>query len=82
MNDKQRLEALYTVKTYIETFEFQEFIMKPIFAELEKIQKLKGYKSWDEVLKAQGKEAGLMKLIDLLKANELDIKNTRTDMGL
>lgn len=77
MTDKQRLAVLYTLRSYIQTPEFQEFIMKPVFAELEKIQKLKGYKTWDEVLKAQGKEAGLMKLLDILKANELDAKNTR-----
>lgn len=80
MTKKQKLSALITLRTYIQSPEFQEFVMQPILKDLEKIQKLKEYKSWDEVLKAQGKEEGLLKLKEILKANELEIENIKFEL--
>lgn len=80
MNKKQLLAEYFTLKQSVESEEFQKHVMKPLFEELDKIQKLKSYKSWEEVLKAQGKEAGLLKLVEILKANETHIKNLKFDL--
>jgi len=77
---KELLDELYSLKNFVESNEFQKFIMKPLFEELSKIQRLKKYKDWDSVLKAQGKEEGLLWMVNTLKEVDRQIKNTKFEL--
>lgn len=77
---KELLAELYSLKNFVESDEFQTFIMKPLFDELGKVQRLKKYKDWDSVLRAQGKEEGLLWMVNTLKEVDRQIKNTKFDI--
>lgn len=80
MTTQDKYQQLVDLKGYIETEAFQNFIMKPLYAELSKISKLRDLKSWEDTCKAKGIEIGLEKLKDILKQIEVDLKNTRDEL--
>lgn len=80
MTTQDKYQQLVDLKGYIETEAFQNFIMKPLYAELSKISKLRDLKSWDDTCKAKGIEIGLETLKDILKQVEVDLKNTRSEL--
>ena len=77
---QEKLSQLNTLKVYIESPEFQTYIMKPLFAELDKQKVAYDCESLRELATVKGKKQGLMFLIKLLKEIDRDIKNTRIDI--
>ena len=77
---QEKLDKLNTLKLYIESGEFQEWIMKPLFAELDKQKFAYDCKTLNELATVKGKKEGLMFMIKLLKEVDRQIKNTRLDI--
>jgi hypothetical protein len=77
---KELLDELYSLKNFVESDEFQKFIMKPIFEELDKQKNAYDCESLRELAIVKGKKQGLMFLIKLLKGIELQIKNEKFDI--
>ena len=77
---KELLEELYSLKNFIESNEFQKFIMKPIFEELDKQKNAYDCKTLTELATVKGKSQGLKFLIKLLKDVEVKIKNEKFDI--
>ena len=77
---KQKLQELYTVKRSIESVEFQTYIMKPLFEELEKLKNAYDCKTLQELSFLKGKKEGLETIIEILKIMEVDIKNTKFEI--
>jgi hypothetical protein len=77
---KELLDELYSLKNFVESDEFQKFIMKPIFEELDKQKNAYDCESLRELAIVKGKKQGLMFLIKLLKGIELKIKNEKFDI--
>jgi hypothetical protein len=77
---KELLEELYSLKNFIESSEFQKFIMKPLFEELDKQKNAYECESLKELWKVKGNKDGLMFLIKLLKEVDRKIKNTKLDL--
>jgi len=77
---QEKLKQLNTLKVYIESQEFQNFIMKPLFAELDKQKNAYDCESLRELSTVKGKKQGLMSMIKLLKEVDREIKNTKLDI--
>jgi hypothetical protein len=77
---KELLEELYSLKNFVESNEFQKFIMKPLFEELDKQKNAYDCKTLMELATIKGKKQGLTFLIKLLKGIELQIKNEKFDL--
>lgn len=77
---KEKLEELYTLKGYIETKVFQEQVMKPIFAELDRQKNAYDCKTLQELATVKGKKQGLLFLIELFKQIDVNIKNIKYEM--
>ena len=77
---QEKLDKLNTLKLYIESEAFQEWIMKPLFAELDKQKNAYDCKTLNELATVKGKKDGLMFMIKLLKEVDRQIKNTRLDI--
>jgi hypothetical protein len=77
---KELLDELYSLKNFVESDEFQKFIMKPLFEELDKQKNAYDCKTLAELQKVKGKKEGLMFLIKLLKGIEVQIKNEKFDI--
>jgi hypothetical protein len=77
---KELLEELYSLKNFVESNEFQKFIMKPLFEELDKQKNAYDCKTLTELATVKGKKQGLTFLIKLLKGIELQIKNEKFDL--
>jgi hypothetical protein len=77
---QEKLSQLNTLKGYIESPEFQEWIMKPLFAELDRQKNAYDCESLRELATVKGKKQGLMFMITLLKEVDRQIKNTRLDV--
>jgi hypothetical protein len=77
---KKKLDQLNNLKMYIQTKEFQEWIMKPLFTELDKQKDAYDCESLRELATVKGKKQGLMFMIKLLKEVDRNIKNTRLDI--
>lgn len=77
---KELLEELYNLKNFIESNEFQKFIMKPVFEELDKQKNAYDCESLRELAQVKGKKQGLMFLVKLLKDIEVKIKNEKFDI--
>jgi hypothetical protein len=80
MEDSTKLEDLYSLKNAIESRGFQEYIMKPLYAEIDKQREAYDCESLKELWKVKGKKQGLMFLIKLLKEIDRQIKNTKLDI--
>lgn len=77
---QEKLSDLLTLKGYIETKIFQDNVMKPLFAELDKQKDAYDCKTLQELATVKGKKDGLLFLIDLFKTIDNDIKNTKYDI--
>lgn len=80
MTTKERYNHLTELKMYIESFPFQEFIMKPLFEEMDKQKNAYDCESLRELSQVKGKRQGLKFLIDILKRVEKDIINTKDEL--
>lgn len=80
MTTKERYNHLTELKMYIESFPFQEFIMKPLFEEMDKQKNAYDCESLRELAQVKGKKQGLKFLIDILKRVEKDITNTKDEL--
>lgn len=80
MDNKEKLQGLHALKLSIESKAFQEYIMKPIFDELEKEKNAYECDSLKELYRVKGKKDGLLFIINTLKRVELEIKNTRYEL--
>lgn len=80
MTTKERYNHLTELKMYIESFPFQEFIMKPLFEEIDKQKNAYDCESLRELAQVKGKKQGLKFLIDILKRVEKDITNTKDEL--
>jgi hypothetical protein len=77
MNSKEKLNELYAVKRSIESKEFQDYVMKPLFAELDKLKEAYDCKTLTELSLMKGRQQGLKKVIDIFKQIETEIKNLK-----
>lgn len=77
---KEKLKQLFDLKAYIETPVFQEYLVQPIYKELDKLKSASKCKTWDDVCELKGEEKGLRFMVKLLKEVDREIKNTRFDI--
>lgn len=77
---KEKLKQLYDLKAYIETPVFQEYLVQPIYKELDKLKSASKCKTWDDVCELKGEEKGLKFLVKLLKEVDREIKNIRFEI--
>lgn len=75
-----KLDHLFELKAQIESFPFQEYLVKPIFAELDKQKNAYDCESLRELSVVKGKKQGLIFLIELLKSVDQDIKNLKYEL--
>lgn len=80
MNPEKKLSQLYDLKSYIETDTFQENIMKPLYAEMDKLKDAYDCQTLKELHYLKGKKDGLKFLIRLLKLIEEEIKKLEYDV--
>ena len=78
--DKEKLNELYAVKRSIESKEFQFYVMKPLYAEVDKLKSAFDCKSLAELSELKGKKWGLTKMIGIFKQIETDIKSTKFEL--
>lgn len=64
----------------IESEPFQTLIMKPLFAELEKVKNAYDCKTLTELATVKGKKNGILFLINLLKSVKTQYENAKTDV--
>ena len=77
---QEKLSDLLTLKGYIETKVFQDNVMKPLFAELDKQKNAYDCKTLQELANVKGKKDGLLFLIELFKTIDNDIKNLKYEL--
>lgn len=77
---KEKLDELFSLKLKIQSKEFQDYIMKPLYAELDKLKVAYDCKTLTELSTLKGKKEGLMKIIDILKDIEVEIKNLKDEL--
>ncbi len=80
MEDKQRLDELFAVKRSYQSKEFQEYVMKPLYEELEKLKSAYDCKTLSELATLKGRKQGLTRIIDIFKDIENDIKNLKDEI--
>jgi hypothetical protein len=80
MTNEEKIAQLYSLKEKIESKEFQEWIMKPIYEELGKMKDAYDCETLSEMHTLKGKKEGIMFLIKLLKESDRQLKNTKTDL--
>lgn len=77
---KQELDELWALKQKIESQEFQKYLVKPIYDELNKLKGAYECESLRELNTLKGKKQGLMFFIGLLKQVDLDLKNKKYEL--
>ena len=77
---KEKLQQLYQLKISIESKGFQEYVMKPLHEELEKLKDAYDCESLRELSTVKGKKQGLKFIIELLKRVDVEIKNTKYEL--
>lgn len=75
-----KLDHLFELKAQIESFPFQEFLVKPVLEELDKQKNAYDCESLRELSVIKGKKQGLMFLINTLKNVDQDIKNLKYEL--
>lgn len=75
-----KLDHLFELKAQIESFPFQEYLVKPIFAELDKQKNAYDCESLRELSVVKGKKQGLEFLIKTLKNIDQDIENLKYEL--
>lgn len=80
MTKQETLQNLIDLKGYIETEAFQEFIVKAVDKELEKLKASYDCNTLEELAEVKGKKEGLELLRKILKQVNVDLKNTKFDL--
>jgi len=80
MKPQEKLDHLFVLKSQIESFPFQEFLVKPMKEELEKLKNAYDCESLRELATVKGKKQGLLFLLTTLKNIDLDIKNLKHEI--
>lgn len=80
MKPQEKLDHLFVLKSQIESFPFQEFLVKPMKEELEKLKNAYDCESLRELAAVKGKKQGLLFLLTTLKNIDLDIKNLKHEI--
>ena len=80
MESKEKLETLYNLKIAIESKGFQEFIMKPLYEEMDKLKNAYDCESLRELSALKGKRQGLKFIIGILKQVDTDTKNLKYEL--
>ncbi len=75
-----KLDHLFELKAQIESFPFQEYLVKPILEELDKQKNAYDCESLRELSIVKGKKQGLLFLINTLKNVDQDIKNLKYEL--
>lgn len=75
-----KLDHLFELKAQIESFPFQEYLVKPVLEELDKQKNAYDCESLRELSVVKGKKQGLMFLINTLKNVDQDIKNLKYEL--
>lgn len=75
-----KLDYLFELKAQIESFPFQEYLVKPIREELDKQKNAYDCGSLRELATVKGKKQGLTFFIDTLKKIDQDIKNLKYEI--
>lgn len=75
-----KLDHLFELKAQIESFPFQEYLVKPVLEELDKQKNAYDCESLRELSIVKGKKQGLMFLINTLKNIDQDIKNLKYEL--
>ena len=78
--EQTKLAHLFELKAQIESFPFQEYLVKPIREELEKQKNAYDCGSLRELATVKGKKQGLTFFIDTLKKIDQDIKNLKYEI--
>ena len=78
MTDTEKLNELYAVKRSIESKEFQEYVMKPLFAEMDKLKDAYDCESLRELSQTKGKKQGIQAILKIFKGIETDINTLYT----
>jgi len=80
MTKKEKYDELSVVKHYVESPQFQEYVMKPLFEEIGKLKNAYDCQSLRELSEMKGKKWGLEKMISIFKRIETDLKNLKFDL--
>jgi hypothetical protein len=80
MNLKEEFDDLWDLKIKIESKNFQERLVKPIYAEMEKLKGAYDCESLRELATVKGKKQGLKFFIGLLKQVDIDLKNAKYEL--
>lgn len=80
MTNQEKLQELYNLKRYIESKEFQEYIMKPLYQEIDELKASYDCESLRELAAIKGKKQGLHYLIKRLKIIDTEIKNLKFEI--
>lgn len=80
MTPQAKLDHLFILKAQIESFQFQEFLVKPIDEEMTKLKGAYDCDTLEELATVKGKKQGLMFLRDTLKRIDIDIKNLKHEI--
>lgn len=75
-----KLDHLFELKAQIESFPFQEYLVKPVLEELDKQKNAYDCESLRELSIVKGKKQGLLFLINTLKNVDQDIKNLKYEL--
>ena len=77
---KEKLNELYAVKRSYQSKEFQEYVMKPLYAELDNLKDAYDCKTLTELSLIKGRQQGIKKIIDIFKGIEIEIKNLKYEI--
>jgi hypothetical protein len=80
MKPQEKLDHLFILKAQIESFPFQEFLVKPMKEEMEKLRNAYDCESLRELATTKGKKQGLLFLLNTLKNIDMDIKNLKHEI--
>lgn len=81
MTEKEQFAALSDLKAHIESLPFQEFIIKPLYAELEKLKAAYTCETLKELYAIKGEARGLKKMMGILKQIDIDWNNLRDELN-
>lgn len=81
MTPQEKLSELYELKIKIESKEFQHYIMKPLYEELDSLGKAYEQNSLRELATLKGRKQGLSFIIKLLKEIDAQVKNLKYEIG-
>jgi hypothetical protein len=73
-------QELIRMKEMIETDEFQKYIMKPIYEELDKLKNAYDCESLRELHTVKGKKQGIKTIIEILKNIDAELKNKQYEI--